>query len=60
MRDALALRPDTPIVRVDARSADSCTAALIGLVEHTLRRDGATPGPGPVGYRPLASASGAG
>jgi uncharacterized protein len=60
VRDALALRPDTPVVRVDARSADSCTAALIRLVEHTLRRDGATPGPGPVGYRPLASASGTG
>ena len=62
VRDALALRPDTPVVRVDARSAESCTAALIGLVEHALRRDGAapgrasSPGPGPVGYRPLAPA----
>ena len=60
VRDALALRPDTPVVRVDARSADSCTAALIRLVEHTLRRDGAAPGPGRAGYRPLASASGTG
>jgi len=38
VRDALALRDDTPIVRVDARSPSSCTAALIKLVEHALDR----------------------
>jgi len=56
VRDALALRPDTPVVRVDARSSGSCTRALIRLVEHSLRRDGA----GPAGSRTLASASGTG
>ena len=40
VRDALALRADTPIVRVDARSSTSCTAALIVLVEHALARSG--------------------
>ena len=43
VRDALALRADTPIVRVDARDSVSCTAALIALVEHALdRSDGGT------------------
>jgi signal recognition particle receptor subunit beta len=43
VRDALALRADTPIVRVDARASASCTAALIALVEHALdRSDGST------------------
>jgi signal recognition particle receptor subunit beta len=41
VRDALALRSHTPIVRVDARSSASCTAALITLVEHALARTGA-------------------
>ena len=41
VRDALALRPDAPIARVDARNAASCTAALIKLVEHALARTGA-------------------
>jgi uncharacterized protein len=40
VRDALALRLDTPIVRVDARSSASCTGALITLVEHALARSG--------------------
>jgi uncharacterized protein len=40
VRDALALRSDTPIVRVDARSSASCTGALITLVEHALTRSG--------------------
>src|ERR687898_771124 len=40
VRDALALRTDTPIVRVDARSSTSCTTALIALVEHALARSG--------------------
>jgi signal recognition particle receptor subunit beta len=41
VRDALALRSDTPIARVDARSSPSCTAALITLVEHALAHTGA-------------------
>jgi signal recognition particle receptor subunit beta len=40
VRDALALRLDTPIVRVDARSSASCTGALIMLVEHALAGSG--------------------
>ena len=43
VRDALALGADTPIVRVDARSSASCTAALVALVEHALVRSGGTP-----------------
>jgi uncharacterized protein len=43
VRDALALQADTPIVRVDARSSASCTAALITLVEHALARSGRAP-----------------
>ena len=43
VRDALALRTDTPIVRLDARSSTSCTTALIALVEHALVRSGGTP-----------------
>ena len=39
-----------------ARGSGSCTRALIRLVEHSLRRDGA----GPTGYQTLASASGTG
>jgi uncharacterized protein len=38
VRDALALNPDAPIARMDARHAASCTAALITLVEHALAR----------------------
>ncbi|MDF3050598.1 MAG: ATP-binding protein [Pseudonocardia sp.] len=38
VRDALALAPSVPLVRVDARTADSCLATLIALVEHALAR----------------------
>jgi uncharacterized protein len=38
VRDALALAPGAPLVRVDARTADSCLATLIALVEHALAR----------------------
>jgi hypothetical protein len=38
VRDALALAPGVPLVRVDARLADSCLATLIALVEHALAR----------------------
>ena len=54
VRDALALPADTPIVRVDARSSASCTAALISLVEHALARSG---GARRVRSGPLASVS---
>jgi signal recognition particle receptor subunit beta len=36
--DALALAPDTPVVRMDARSPDSCLATVVTLVEHALAR----------------------
>ena len=38
VRNAIALSPDTPIIRMDARSADSCRATLVTLVEHALER----------------------
>lgn len=38
VREALALRPGCPLVRMDARSPDSCLVTLIGVVEHALAR----------------------
>ncbi len=38
VRDALALTPDCPVVRMDARNPDSCLETLIVLVEHALKR----------------------
>jgi signal recognition particle receptor subunit beta len=38
VREALALRPDCPLLRMDARDARSCLATLITLVEHALAR----------------------
>jgi uncharacterized protein len=38
VRDALALSPDTPVVRMDARTADSGLNTLVTLVEHALER----------------------
>ncbi|MEJ2859853.1 GTP-binding protein [Actinomycetospora flava] len=38
VRDALAVPPGCPLVHVDARDDDSCTRALIVLVEHALAR----------------------
>jgi signal recognition particle receptor subunit beta len=38
VRDALALPPDCPLVRMDAREARSCLDTLIALVEHALGR----------------------
>ena len=38
IREALALRPDTPLLRVDARDGRRCLMALISLVEHALAR----------------------
>jgi signal recognition particle receptor subunit beta len=40
VRDALALPPGSPLVRVDARDDGSCTSALVTLVEHALSRTG--------------------
>jgi uncharacterized protein len=38
VRDALALPPDCPLVRMDARESRSCLDTLIALVEHALGR----------------------
>src|SRR6266511_5094378 len=38
VRDALALPPDCPLVRMDARESRSSLATLIALVEHALTR----------------------
>jgi uncharacterized protein len=38
VRDALALPPDCPLVRMDARESRSCLDTLIALVEHALSR----------------------
>jgi uncharacterized protein len=42
VRDALALRPDCPLLRMYARDGRSCLTTLIALVEHALAR-GRTP-----------------
>jgi uncharacterized protein len=41
VRDALALPPDCPLVRMDARDSRSCLDTLIALVEHALSRSSA-------------------
>jgi uncharacterized protein len=38
VRDALALRPDCPLLRMYARNGRSCLTTLIALVEHALAR----------------------
>jgi signal recognition particle receptor subunit beta len=38
VREALALRPGCPLIRMDARDAASCLVTLIGVVEHALAR----------------------
>jgi signal recognition particle receptor subunit beta len=38
VRDALALRPDQPLLRTDARDGRSALATLVALVEHALTR----------------------
>jgi len=38
VQEALALAPDVPVVRMDARSSDSGIHALVTLVEHALSR----------------------
>jgi len=43
VREALALRPDCPLLRMYARDGHSCLATLIALVEHALARTPTTP-----------------
>jgi uncharacterized protein len=38
VREALALRPGCPLIRMDARDPKSCLVTLIGVVEHALAR----------------------
>jgi hypothetical protein len=45
VRDALALPPDVPVVRLDARDPASSRAALVVLVEHALARSTAPAAP---------------
>ena len=45
VRDALALAPDVPVVRMDARSSDSGIHILVTLVEHALSRVAARKAP---------------
>ena len=42
VRDALALRADCPLLRMDARDGHSCLDTVITLVEHSLARTPAT------------------
>jgi len=42
--DALALSPGVPVIRLDARRAESCLATLVTLVEHALARSELVPG----------------
>ncbi len=44
VREALALSTDTPVVRMDARSADTGLKTLVTLVEHALSRATASVG----------------
>ncbi|WP_372460752.1 GTP-binding protein [Actinomycetospora endophytica] len=41
VRDALVLHPDCPLVRLDARRADSALGGLVALVEHAVARSAA-------------------
>jgi uncharacterized protein len=43
IRDALALHPDCPLLRMYARNGRSCRTTLIALVEHALTRTPTTP-----------------
>ena len=43
IRDALALRPDVPVVHCDARLASSVTEVLIAVVRHSLHAGSSTP-----------------
>jgi uncharacterized protein len=38
VREALALRPGCPLIRMDARDSKSCLVTLIGVVQHALAR----------------------
>ena len=45
---ALELRPDVPVVSMDARDRASCIATIVRLVEHALDRSTVVQFPGPV------------
>jgi uncharacterized protein len=42
VREAMALSPDVPVVRMDARSSESSIRTLVALVEHALERSTVT------------------
>ena len=54
VRGTLALAPDVPVVRADVRDESSALAAVVALVEHSLRRTTAVPARG---GGPLAGAA---
>jgi signal recognition particle receptor subunit beta len=43
VQDALELRPDVPVVPMDARERTSCRATIVRLVEHALARAWVSP-----------------
>ncbi len=44
VREAMALSPDVPVLRMDARSNESSIRTLVALVEHALERASVTAG----------------
>nr|WP_212613110.1 ATP/GTP-binding protein [Pseudonocardia hierapolitana] len=50
VHDALRLRTDVPVVRMDAREPSSCLATIVRLVEHALDRSNVVRFPRPVPF----------
>jgi signal recognition particle receptor subunit beta len=50
VHDALRLRADVPVVRMDARERSSCLATIVRLVEHALGRSNVVRFPRPVPF----------
>jgi signal recognition particle receptor subunit beta len=50
VRDALQLRPDVPLVRMDARERSACLATIVRLVEHALDRSNVVRFPRPARF----------
>jgi uncharacterized protein len=50
VHDALQLRADVPVVRMDARQRGSCLATIVRLVEHALDRSNVVRFPRPAPF----------
>jgi signal recognition particle receptor subunit beta len=50
VHDALRLRADVPVVRMDARERSTCLATIVRLVEHALDRSNVVRFPRPVPF----------